>query len=106
MCGNPQAASQATGQGGQSLLLESSTPVALYPTANAPTKVGTAPADAFPLKTDGKKDGSRYMVHYNGASYYVSALDVHVRQPAKVVCAKAPTKTLASRFGAGSDECK
>lgn len=103
MCGGLNAASQDAGQGGQSLMLESDTPVALYPTVSAPTSVSTAPKEAFPLRAE--KVEKRYRVHYNGGTYYVNPIDVSVRQPARVVCTKAPTKTLASRFGAGSDEC-
>ncbi|SDB82099.1 hypothetical protein SAMN05421548_1014 [Paraburkholderia lycopersici] len=103
MGGNLHAASEDAGQEGQSLMLESDTPVALYQTANSPAVVMTAPGDAFPLRA--QKADKRYRVHYNGGVYYVNPLDVSVRQSAKVVCAKAPTKTLASRFGAGSDEC-
>jgi hypothetical protein len=104
MCSELHATSQDTGQGSSSPLLESTIPVALYPSPSGAAKVDTAPAEAFPLKSDGKVE-KRYKVHYKGGTYYVDPLDVHVRQQAKVVCAKAPSKTVASRFGAGSDEC-
>jgi hypothetical protein len=86
------------------VLLDSHSQVKLYSDAHGRSVAATAQPDAFPLK--GEKEGARYKVHYNNGTYYVDALDVSVRQPAKVVCAKAPTKSLASRFGAGSDECK
>jgi hypothetical protein len=102
MCCSFHAAAQSGG--GAPVLLESHSQVKLYSDAHGQSVAATAQPDAFPLK--GEKEGARYKVHYNNGIYYVNAMDVSVRQPAKVVCAKAPTKNLASRFGAGSDECK